>query len=126
MNERAYAEFADWLKRVSQSSLPPTGIAAYYLGIFETERGYVAHLSGSREYDPADDDWACREDYVPAEKYFELRESFTLGTDWREVQRVLGSFVKRFIETPSSSGSFLADGSVVAVGFDDGDLARVA
>ena len=126
MNERAYEGFADWLRRISQSSPPPDDIAAHYFGLFESDGGYTAYLSGSREYDPGDDDWACREDYVPAEKYFVLREGFTAGTDWREVQRAVVGLVRRFIESPGSSGSFLAGASAVAVGFDDGDLERVA
>ena len=126
MNERTYEAFVDWLRRANQLSPPPEEIAAYYFGLFESEGGYMAYLNGSREYDPDDDDWACHGDYVPAEKYFELRDSFAAGTDWREVQRGMVKLVRRFIESPDSSGSFLAGASAVAVGFDDGDLERVA
>ena len=126
MNERAYEEFAAWLRRVGQSSPPPEGIAAYNFGLFESEGGYVAYLTGSREYDPEEDDWACREDYVPAEKYFELRDLCAAGADWREAQHEVADMVKRFVQSPDSSGSFLCGASAVAVGFDDGDLERVA
>ena len=126
MDERTYEEFVSWLRRVSKSSPPPGGIVAYYFGLFESEGGYMAYLTGSREYDPGDDSWIGREDYVPAEKYFELQERFPTGTDWRKVQRGVVGLVKRFIESPDAMGSCLAGAAGVVVGFDDGEVERVA
>jgi hypothetical protein len=126
MDERAYREFAAWLRRVARSSPPPEGIAAYNFGLFESEGGYVAYLTGSREYDPEDDDWACREDYTPAERYVDLRGAFDEGATWREVQHGVVGMIKRFVESPEFSDSFLSGASAVTVGFDDGDLERVA
>jgi hypothetical protein len=126
MDERTYEEFAAWLRRVAGSSPPPAGIAAYNFGLFESKDGYVAYLTGSREYDPEDDDWACRQDFVPAEKYFDLRDAFDAGAAWGEVLQIVVGMVKRFVESPEFSGSFLSGASAVTVGFDDGDLERVA
>jgi hypothetical protein len=126
MGERTYEEFANWFRRVNRSSPPPEGIAEFYVGLFESEGGYMAYLTGSSKFDPDDDGWVGREDYVPAEKYFEMHEGFPTGTDWRKVQRDVVGLVKRFIESPDSADSFLARASGVVVGFDDGEVERVA
>ena len=121
-----YKDLAGWLERVSQSSPPPEDIVAYNFGIFESEGGYTLHLIGSREYDPDNDDWACREDYVPVEKYFELPKSFGNGGDWRGVQHKVVGLIKRFIGSSEPTGSPFTRASAITVGFDDGDLERVA
>ena len=126
MDERTYEEFVAWLRRVAESSPPPAGIAAYNFGLFESRDGYVAYLTGSREYDPEDDDWACRQDFVPAEKYFDLSGAFDGGATWHEVLHNVVGMVKRFLGSPEFPGSFLSGASAVTVGFDDGDLERVA
>ena len=126
MDERTYKGFAAWLRRVAESSPPPGGMVAYNFGLFESTEGYMAYLTGSREYDPEDDGWACREDYVPDEKYFDLSEAFDTGANWREVLPNVVGMVKRFVESPEVAGTFLSGASAVTVGFDDGDLERVA
>lgn len=126
MDERTYEEFAAWLRRVAESSPPPASIVAYNVGLFESTGGYMAYLTGSREYDPVDDDWACREDYTPAERYFDLSGAFKVGAAYRKVRGEVAGMLKRFVESPESSGFFLSGASAVTVGFDDGDLERVA
>lgn len=79
MSQDVYEEFLKWLRRVNQSSPPPDDVVAYNFGIFESEGGYILYLVGSREYDPDDDDWACHEDYVPVEKYFEPPQKLAGG-----------------------------------------------
>jgi hypothetical protein len=125
MSGKVYEDFVSWLRRVDESSPPPQNIAAYNIGLFESDGGYTVYLIGSREFDSDDDDWACREDFSPTEKFFRLPESTFNGKDWREVQRAVAGFVKRFVESPESSGSFLAPASAITVGFDDGALERV-
>ena len=125
MNETVYADFVNWLNRVSQSSPPPNNVVAYNFGIFESESGYILYLIGSREYDPDDDDWACSEDYVPVEKYFMLPKNLADGRDWQGVQREVVRIINRFIESPECKESFLAHASAITAGFDDGDLYRV-
>ncbi|HEV2800713.1 MAG TPA: hypothetical protein VGW12_09460 [Pyrinomonadaceae bacterium] len=125
MSGSVYEDFVGWLERVGKSRPKPRGIAAYNFGIFESESGYIVYLVGSGEYDPEDDDWACNEDYVPREKYFELPRSFTGRKQWPGVQREVARLVKQFINSPEFKRSLLARASAITVGFDDGELQRV-
>lgn len=126
MDDSAYRDFVAWLSRVRRSSPPPDGIAAYNFGLFESVDSYMAYLIGSRDYDPDDEDWACAEDYAPDEKYFPLPEDLTAGKDWRSVQREVARLVRQYLKSPEASGSFLAAATAVTVGFDDGNLERIA
>jgi hypothetical protein len=125
MDDNAYHDFIAWLDRLNRSDPPPDRLAAYNIRLFESQVGYMAYLIGSRVYDLDDEDWACNEDYVPIEKYFRLPKDLAAGKDWRDVQRQVRHLLKRYLESSESKGSFLATG-VVTVGFDDGNLERVA
>jgi hypothetical protein len=119
-----FENFSSWLERIGNNSPPPEGIVAYNFGLFEGADGYTVYLTGSREYDPEDDRWACSEDYVPAEKYFTLPTSFA-RKDWRSIQREVALLVRRFLDSPKSASSFFTPSAAITVGFDDGDLERV-
>ena len=125
MNSSVYDDFVSWLERIGTSPPRPQAIAAYNFGIFESESGYVVYLVGANKYDPEDDDWACSQDYVPREKYFNLPKSFPGRKKWAGVQREVAGFVKQFIKSPVFENSFLARASAITVGFDDGELQRV-
>ena len=118
-------ELVAWLARALESSPPPPGIVAYYVGLFESPDGCTAYLIGSRVFDPDDDEWACNDDYAPAEKYFPLPEKITGPRDYRRVERRVVRAVKTFLAAPENGGSSLVSAEAVAVGFDDGDLTRV-
>jgi hypothetical protein len=125
MGEDFDREFAGWLRRAGESSPPPPGIVAYYVGLFESPDGSTAYLTGSREFDPEDDGWACVEDYAPREKYFALPWKVGGPGGARRVQSRVARAVKAFLASPENRDSFLAGATAVAVGFDDGDLVRV-
>ena len=118
-------ELAAWLARAFESSPPPRGIVAYYVGLFESPDGCTAYLTGSREFDPEDDEWACNDDYAPDEKYFALPERINGPRDCRRVERRVVRAVETFLAAPENAGSFLNRASAVAVGFDGDDLVRV-
>lgn len=125
MEEDFEKEFAGWLGRAIEASPPPSGIVAYYVGLFESPGGSVAHLTGSRGFDPEDDGWACDEDYAPSEKYFALPWKISGPRDSRRVQSRVVRAVKAFLASPENRDTFLSAAAAVAVGFDDGDLVRV-
>jgi len=118
-----YDQFEAWLEDVCRAEEPGADIVAYNLGLFEGERGYVAYLIGSIEYDEEDPDWACSEDFVPKQKYFRLPDS--AGADWQDVQTMVEKFVSRFVSTPEHGSCFLVNAETITVGFDEGDLSRV-
>lgn len=111
-------ELEAWIKKISDR---PRKIKAINIGLFEGEKGYQAYLTGSYDYDPEDDDWACNEDYVPEQKYLELPDSH--GLEWEVIQNTVSEYISEIIE--ESSDTILNHVSVVTVGFDDGDLIRI-
>ncbi len=118
--------FTDWIESISLSSPPPSNIKAFNIGLFETPNGYKAYLIGSKEYDPADDDWACQEDYSPTERYLELPASFVQGKDWQEVENGMVTMIKRYLGLAKDfENNIFTSSVVVTVGFDDGTLVRV-
>ena len=116
---------ADWFDRIGRTNPPPDGIVALNIGIFETPNGYTIYLTGSTEYDPDDDDWACREDYSPKERYFELPLEFTSGKEWREVEKDLRLLIQSILSSDQFANNALANTEVFAIGFDDGGLTRL-
>lgn len=117
---------AAWLARVSAEEPPPTGVVAWYVGIFEGEAGrYIAHLLGSTR-DADDEDWACaREDsFVPSERYLPL-EAHAAGADgWRETLAAVERGVRAFVATAAGQ-AFWRGARAIGVGFDDGEMIRV-
>jgi hypothetical protein len=121
-----YSDLVDWMTRVNQTDLPPADIIAFNFGLFENADGcYTTYLTGSRSYDPDDDDWACNEDYSPAEKYFELKELPSAENEWQDVVGVMAGLLRRYAQSTNFSESFLASAKAITFGFDDGVLERI-
>ncbi|WP_420346006.1 hypothetical protein [Pelagibius sp.] len=114
-----------WLGRVVEAECPPTTVIAFNLGLFETEEGCCAYLTGARRFDPDDDDWACDEAFTPSERYFPLDRTPTGSEDWGYVRQQVIEALKAFLVSDVGRHSFLAKAEAVTVGFDDGDLFRV-
>lgn len=53
------------------------------MGFLRPGNGVTICLSGSTEFDEDDYDWACNEDYVPVNKYFNLEGQEYTGLDWQ-------------------------------------------
>lgn len=117
--------FAEWLSRVVAAERPPTTIIAFNLGLFETEEGYCAHLTGATHFDPDDDDWACDEAFSPSERYFPVDRASTGAEDWDGFRQEVVEALKAFLASDVGTRSFLAEAEALTVGFDDGDLIRV-
>jgi hypothetical protein len=115
---------SDWLGRVTAASTPPASVVAYNVGLLQTARGYSAYLVGADHYDERTGDWACRESFTPAERYLPLPRGGPAG--WEQVQAAVVAAVREFLGSPAGRGSFLGRAVAVTVGFDDGELERVA
>ena len=116
------AAIKQWLIRISRSENPPSEIVAYNIGLFQTETGYRAYLSGATSFSDEDSDWACDETFTPSERYFAFPRDLS-NVDWDRALAVTVDAVKDFLaENPAS---FLNTAKAVTVRFDDGDLERV-
>lgn len=114
----------DWLRRVSSTESPPASVIAFNIGLFETEGGYSACLTGADHFDPNDDDWACDEIFRPREHYLALpldRDTVT----WQQALVLVADAVREFVAAGEHANAFLAKAAAVTVGFDGGDLIRI-
>lgn len=116
---------SDWLAGIVAAEHPPADVIAFNVGLFQTDSGYTAYLTGSRAYDPDDDDWACDEAYAPTERYCPLPAA-TKGATWKDIHDRIAEELRTFLASPVGQASFLGRATAVTVGFDDGDLVRVA
>ena len=117
------ATILEWLERLAASETPGTDIVAYNIGIFETERGYCAYLTGARHFDPDDDDWAVAAEFAPAERFLVLDRQ---PLQWQQVLALFVAALRQFLTQAIGRSSFLGRAAAVTVGFDGGDLVRVA
>ncbi len=114
----------EWLKKIAATEVPPADVVAFNVGLFKSDNGYMAYLTGAKTYDPEDDDWACEEDFTPADRYCAIPAK---GADetWEQVRDRAIDELRNFLASSEGQASFLARAEAVTVGFDDGDLVRV-
>lgn len=112
-----------WLKTIDRTV--PTDIIALNIGAFETETGYALHISGARHYDVHNDDWACNEDFVPENRYLEIKNTNSSQSDWKEFQRLAIGAISSYINDNADDNTSLFYNKIVTFGFDDGDLIRL-
>jgi hypothetical protein len=113
-----------WLGRVTAADTPPASVVAYNIGLLEARKGYSAYLIGADRFEERTGDWACRESFTPAERYLPLPRGEYAG--WEQVQAAVVAAVREFLASPAGRASFLGRAVAVTVGFDDGELERVA
>jgi hypothetical protein len=114
--------FAQWLDRIVESEVPDAKVVAFNIGLFESDRGYMAYLVGSESYSEEDADWACEEAFTPEERYFPLQGSWE---DWTHVLEAVVAATRDYLSTTQGARSFLGTARAVTAGFDDGDLVRI-
>jgi flavodoxin len=113
--------FEEWIDQIIKTEKPNKKIKGYYFGLFETgDKEYMMYLSGSKEFDEKDDDWACNDDFEPNEKYLSLPQY--KGLDWENVLSQVAEMLQKFIATDIYKNSFFAKAQGIGTGFDDGSL----
>ncbi len=117
--------FSNWISKIGQDSKPGKNIIAINFGIFQTEHSYSIYLIGSTEYDIEDSDWACNEDFVPQDKYFELTKNETKGSDWTKIEELVSNLLKNYTVSDNFKNSFLINIENITCGFDDGELIKI-
>lgn len=113
-----------WIQRLEAAENISKNIIAYNFGIIESEKDYKIYLTGSKEYDDGNDDWACEIDYEPKEKYISLGEK-SKSRNWEEIQSIIKSAVEEFIITRISPLTFLHTAKYITTGFDSGELIKI-
>lgn len=111
----------NWLFELSQDNSGDNGIIALYFGIYETKTGFCLYLTGSKQYDETDDDWACSVDYEPKTNYLSIDSTM----DWEQFFNMVSVIIKECINEPLISKTELFCNKIIAIGFDDGQILRI-
>ncbi len=82
------------------------------------------YLTGSTEYNPSDDDWACNTDFEPRDKILFMPDG-GVSSDLTSVLNEMVKILCAFVRTESFKRSFLANAVVIAIGFDGGHLVLI-
>jgi len=114
--------FRDWLFRLCETESPDHTIIAYHFGLFERENGFAIYLIGSSEFKIDDEDWAIRNDFEPADKYFMLSESRYEGLSSELALQAITEELSNFTKTENFRNSYFASAKAITAAFDTGDL----
>jgi hypothetical protein len=126
MRHSLESDILEWLKRIVEAGAIPSRVVAFNVGLFETPEGFEAYLSGASRYDAADDSWAGEELFTPSERYLPL-PAYRYGlTSWETALAAVACALRAALVSPALRDSFFSSAIAVTVGFDDGDLQRVA
>ncbi len=104
---------------------PDSTIKALNFGIFQTKESYTIYLVGSKFYDQSNDDWATNEDFIAANKYFNLTLSETENSDWMSIEKLVEKLITNFINGKHYESSILKKIERITCGFDDGILVKI-
>jgi len=116
--------FEEWVNQIIETEKPSKKIKGYYFGLFETsDKEYMMYLSGSKEFDVDDDDWACNNDFEPKEKYLPLPQY--KGFVWEETLNQTIKILQEFTTTDIYKNSFFAKAQGISTGFDGGDVVLI-
>jgi len=116
---------SNWISANKIGGSDLQGIEACNFGIFESTDGYTIYLTGSKEYDPEDDDWSTQIDYEPTNKYLLVPTGLTEHLDWMGVLELVENSLTAYVNSDTFANSELANITVITTGFDDGDLTRI-
>jgi hypothetical protein len=119
-------QITNWLAALLIGQPPPPDIVAFNVGLYETPDGYCAYLSGATKFDASSDDWALEDAYSPSQREFLLPNDQLQISSWQDALSQVHAALKVALSLSPLSNSALAHAQAVTVGFDDGDLERVA
>lgn len=111
-----------WVRQLNKRVVISSDIIALNFGLFETTDGYCIYLSGSKQYDENDDDWACNTDYKS--DYLLISNEECHEVDWKSFLNETTTIVIHALNNISSNDSIFSN-RVITIGFDDGNLNRI-
>lgn len=115
----------EWLKKIAAAESMPQDIVAVNIGMFESDNGYGVYMRGFKEYDGEDDDWTCKPEYEPREKYLMLAGRGFESMVWETLLHQMILALKEILECGCESVRHFFDGRIVTAGFDEDKLFRV-
>ena len=115
----------EWLKKIAAAESMPQDIVAVNIGMFESDNGYGVYMCGFKEYDGEDDDWTCKPEYEPREKYLMLAGRGFESMVWETLLHQMILALKEILEYGCESVRHFFDGRIVTAGFDEDKLFRV-
>ncbi len=115
----------EWLKKIAAAESMPQDIVAVNIGMFESDNGYGVYMCGFKEYDGEDDDWTCKPEYEPREKYLMLAGRGFESMVWETLLHQMILALKEILEYGCASVRHFFDGRIVTAGFDEDKLFRV-
>lgn len=115
----------EWLKKIAAAESIPQDIVAVNIGMFESDNGYGVYMCGFKEYDGEDDDWTCKPEYEPREKYLMLAGRGFESMVWETLLHQMILALKEILECGCESVRHFFDGRIVTAGFDEDKLFRV-
>lgn len=115
----------EWLKKIAAAESIPQDIVAVNIGMFESDNGYGVYMCGFKEYDGEDDDWTCKPEYEPREKYLMLAGRGFESMVWETLLHQMILALKEILECGCESVRHFFDGCIVTAGFDEDKLFRV-
>ena len=113
-----------WLLSIDEYETIPDDIVALNFNLWEAveedgESCYTLELTGAKQYDAEDDDWACEEDFDPR-----LRNCDTLqlssAIPWEDILKGLVEVLKELKVELAEINLFQVEH--ITVGFTEGDL----
>jgi len=123
MSESVEAAVCDWLAAILEVESPPSSAVAFNVGLYETPDGFAAYLIGADHFDGESGDWASNPTYR-CDQHLQLTRARHGAPSWELIEKSAATATRRVrLDQP---GSFLGRATAVTVGFDEGDLQRVA
>ena len=113
----------NWLIELNNSEFIPEEVVAINFGLFESEKGYILYMTGSKFYDKDDDNWACEINYEPKKKYLTLENP--AESDWKIIEVGVIKNISEFLNSENFKNSIFSNVSNITIGFDDGDLVKI-
>jgi hypothetical protein len=134
--DKTFSEFSSWLNQIAKTEPIPREIIGLNFGLFESFDGVTLYISGSKEWDEDDSDWASNNDYFPEARYFNSN-AFSKVHDLFEDEETIyiGVYLSLAIAisficeyTANTADNKLIknrDKIHISTGFDDGDLYNI-
>ena len=114
-------DFIEWLDQQLDAEIPDH-VIAFNINIYESPFGI--EIVGSTEYDADDEDWACREDWIPENRRIPVSDQL-FGDSWEEAQECLMALARAYLASSAKNRKKLKSAKAFALGFVDGNLSYV-
>lgn len=124
INRKVKAIVKQWLLFIAEYETLPNDIIALNFNLWEAveENGqscYTLELTGSKQYDAENDDWACEEDFDPRERNCDALQ-LSSEIPWEEVLNGLVEVLRELKKELKVISLFQV--KHITVGFAEGDL----